>query len=144
MGLNTRPISDFKQWTIEAEIRPLSRSDMNTGGIVRKKTSPGFRHLRLRQRVEADDRSVVADCIEVYGSLVWGLAKRFTTGQSDAENLTLNIFDDIWRFASTVSPQNESESSFILRIVRAAILAKSSSPILLETDREDKSSNGKR
>ena len=88
------------------------------------KVSQAFRPLDLSQRVSRGDSSVVADCIDTYGSFIWTLAKRFTQCESDAEALTQEVFDTIWPTASVALPGPRSEMAFIFGVVRSAVMAR--------------------
>ena len=89
-----------------------------------EKISRAFRPLDLTQRVARGDSSVVADCIDTYGSFIWTLAERFTQCESDAEALTEEVFDTIWPTASVAMPGPRAEMAFIFGVVRNAVMAR--------------------
>jgi len=45
------------------------------------------------------DQAAVKSCIDIYGNLVWALAKKDTNLPEDAEIVTQEIFLDIWKYA---------------------------------------------
>lgn len=68
------------------------------------------------------DREAVQECIDRYGGLVWSLARRFTSTETDAEDATQDIFLDIWKSASRFDPEVASETTFIAMIARRRLI----------------------
>ena len=70
----------------------------------------------ILKRIGKLDKSAVEDCVNTYGNLVWGLAKRSTNSIEEAEGLTLEIFNDIWSCAMQFNSTKCTEEEYILRI----------------------------
>ncbi len=54
----------------------------------------------LFQRLRDKDRSSFDECIKRHGGFVWMLAKAYSPTPEAAEELTVGIFNDIWKFAA--------------------------------------------
>lgn len=52
----------------------------------------------ILQRIAERDKTVVKDCIDVYGNFIWALARKFTGSTREAEAVTKEIFIDIWQY----------------------------------------------
>lgn len=68
------------------------------------------------------DSTAVQDCLDVYGGLVWSLARRMLRNSEDAEDVVQEIFVDIWRNAERFDPSQASETTFIAMIARRRII----------------------
>jgi RNA polymerase sigma-70 factor, ECF subfamily len=78
--------------------------------------------LSVLQRIASGDSAAVRDCIEQYGALVWGLARRLSRTPSDAEDATQEIFLDIWRSAGRFDASQGSDKVFIAMIARRRLI----------------------
>jgi RNA polymerase sigma factor (sigma-70 family) len=74
------------------------------------------------RRIADGDSTAVNDCIRQYGARVWGLARRLSRTQADAEDATQEIFLNIWHAASSFDPAKGCESAFILMIARRRLI----------------------
>jgi len=74
--------------------------------------------LSILQRIAETDKTAVKDCIDAYGSLVWALARKYTDSAEEAENATLEIFADIWKYVGRYNPIRFDEATFIFLITR--------------------------
>ena len=70
----------------------------------------------LLQQVAAGNQSAVQECIDRYGSLVWSLAKRWSSDPSDAEDATQDVFLLAYRKLATF----RGDSSFSTWLYRLA------------------------
>lgn len=68
------------------------------------------------------DSTAVQDCLDVYGGLVWSLARRMLRNSEDAEDVVQEIFVDIWKNAERFDPSQASETTFIAMIARRRII----------------------
>ncbi len=68
------------------------------------------------QRLAQLDKTAVKDCIDSYGKLIWALAKSKTNSLEEAESLTLEIFQDIWKYAERFDSNKFDEITFISAI----------------------------
>ena len=60
----------------------------------------------------------VRACIDRYGALVWGIARRFFGASPDAEDAVQDAFMDLWRSAGRYDPRVSSEPVFVAVIAR--------------------------
>lgn len=73
-------------------------------------------------RIAAGDLTAVDECVHRYGGLVWSLARRWFKNAADAEDLTQEIFVDLWQSAKRFDPQVASEVVFITMIARRRMI----------------------
>ncbi len=78
----------------------------------------------LLPRVAAGDPSAVTACIDRYGGLVWSLASRMLGAGPDAEDVTQEVFVDLWRFAERFDPDRSKESTFVAMIARRKTISR--------------------
>jgi RNA polymerase sigma-70 factor, ECF subfamily len=74
------------------------------------------------QRIASGDATAVRECVDTYGALIWGLARRLTRTPADAEDATQEIFLDIWRSAGRFDPSQGSDKVFIAMIARRRLI----------------------
>lgn len=74
------------------------------------------------ERIARGEEAAVQDCIDRFGNLVWSLARRLSSGQSDAEDAVQEIFLDVWRSAPRYDPALASEATFIAMIARRRLI----------------------
>lgn len=70
----------------------------------------------ILQRIGDTDKSAVEECINIYGNLIWALAKRSTNSIEEAEEVTLKIFNDIWHCAAQYDSAKCTEEKYVLKI----------------------------
>jgi RNA polymerase sigma-70 factor, ECF subfamily len=96
--------------------------------------------VSLLERIAAGDHTAVKECMDVYGGLVWTLARRFSASVSDAEDSTQEIFLEIWKSARRYDPNAGSEAVFITTIARRRLIdrlrAQRRRPLTEEFDEE--------
>lgn len=83
-------------------------------------------HLERRPRALADlylhriasgDASAVRGCLDEYGGMVWGLARRYLAAiGEDAEDAVQEIFVEVWRCAGRFDAAKGTEAGFIATI----------------------------
>jgi RNA polymerase sigma factor (sigma-70 family) len=73
-------------------------------------------------RIAAGDPAAVDECLARYGGLVWSLARRWFKNSADAEDLTQEIFVDVWQSAKRFDPEVASEVVFITMIARRRMI----------------------
>lgn len=61
-------------------------------------------------------------CIELYGNLVWSLARRYSPSQADAEDAVQEIFLEIWQKAERFNPTLSAETTFVTMIARRRLI----------------------
>lgn len=89
----------------------------------RTKKSPADQYIEqnsppILERIAAADKTAVEECINRHGSLVWALAKHFTTSTEEAERAAQEIFLDIWKCAERFDSVDCEETDFIILIAR--------------------------
>jgi len=76
----------------------------------------------LLERIAQGDTSAVSDFIDRYGGLVWSVARRFTTTESDAEDAVQEIFLDLWKSCHSFRPEVASEATFTRMVARRRLI----------------------
>lgn len=76
----------------------------------------------ILHRIAAGDATAVQDCLNVYGGLVWALARRTLRNSDDTEDVVQEIFVDIWKYAERFDPSKASEATFVAMIARRRII----------------------
>jgi RNA polymerase sigma-70 factor (ECF subfamily) len=76
----------------------------------------------LLERIAAGDQAAVKECMDVYGGLVWSLARRFSYSAADAEDATQEIFIEIWKSAGRYDAAMGSEAVFLTTIARRRLI----------------------
>lgn len=73
-------------------------------------------------RVAAGDVAAVRVCLERYGRLVYGMARRWLGSDIDAEDATQEVFIELWKTAGRFDPRVSSELTFIAMIARRKLI----------------------
>jgi len=76
----------------------------------------------ILQRIAAEDKSAIEECINAYGGLVWALVRRMCPQKEEAEDLVQEIFIDIWKNAGRFDESQASEATFIAMITRRRLI----------------------
>lgn len=76
----------------------------------------------LLERIAAGDPSAVKECMDVFGGLVWSLARRMSSSAADAEDATQEIFLEIWKSAGRYDAALGSEAVFVTTIARRRLI----------------------
>lgn len=74
--------------------------------------------LATLSRIALADKSAVKECVDIYGGMVWSLAKKFTGSAGDAEKVVQEIFTDIWENAGRCDLTITDEEVWIALIAR--------------------------
>ena len=82
----------------------------------------GGGQTRLLERIAQGDASAVRDVIDLYGDLVWSLARRFTNSDADAEEAVQDIFVTLWRKAGHYDREIGSEVTFVSVLARRLLI----------------------
>ena len=69
-------------------------------------------------RIARADKSAVQECIDLYGNMIWAMAKQFTHSAADAEKVVPEIFNDIWKNAEFCDLEISDESVWVALIAR--------------------------
>ena len=76
----------------------------------------------LFERIARGDPGAMGQCIDEYGALVWGLARRLSRTRADAEDAVQDIFTDLWRSAGRFDASFGSEKMFVAMIARRRLI----------------------
>lgn len=74
------------------------------------------------ERIARGDPGAMGQCIDEFGSLVWGLARRLSRTTADAEDAVQDIFTDLWRSAARYDAAQGSEQMFVAMIARRRLI----------------------
>lgn len=69
-------------------------------------------------RIAAGESSAVNDCLEAYGGLVWSIVRKYCGQKQEAEDVTQEIFIEIWQKVERFDPAKGSEANFVAMIAR--------------------------
>jgi len=72
----------------------------------------------LLPQVAQGNPDAIRACLDRYGGLVWGIARRFFGASADAEDAVQDAFLDLWRSAGRYDPRVSSEAVFVALIAR--------------------------
>lgn len=68
--------------------------------------------------VALGNTEAIRACIDRYGALIWGIARRFFGASADAEDAVQDAFLDLWRSAGRYDRTMASEPVFVAMIAR--------------------------
>jgi RNA polymerase sigma-70 factor, ECF subfamily len=74
------------------------------------------------ERVARGDQAAFRQCMDEFGALVWGMARRFSRTAEDARDATQEIFLEIWRTASRFDAVQGTPKMFIAMIARRRLI----------------------
>lgn len=77
-----------------------------------------YKTRMILRRVSTGDKSAIEDCVNIYGSVIWALARKYTETAAEAENAVLEIFGDLWKYAKHFESIECVEVNFVWLIVR--------------------------
>lgn len=103
----------LKSPTIEVSANDARAQTANFAGVDSR---------TILERVACCDDGAVVECVECYGNLIWGLAKKHTRSGAEAENAVIEIFKDIWKYAANFDAEKYDERSFIAHIALRRLL----------------------
>lgn len=72
----------------------------------------------ILERIAGSDKSAVAECVDLYGAMIWTLAKQETKSAAEAENAVAEIFADIWEKAVFCDSSVSEEAVWIALIAK--------------------------
>ena len=98
--------------------------------VFNRLSTTGVESSALFERLANKDRSAVDDCIDKHGALVWGISKKFTENNLEAEELTEEIFACLWSCSARFDPKYFNDRTFIMIIARHCTNNRKSSIIL--------------
>lgn len=72
--------------------------------------------------VARGDSSAMSRALEVFGPLVWSIARTYCVRHHDAEEAAQEAFVKLWRMASRYDPSRGSETAFVVAVARSRVL----------------------
>ncbi len=69
-------------------------------------------------KIAQADKSAVLECVDLYGRMIWALAKKYTDSAEEAEQIVPEIFMDIWKNAQFCDLEISDEENWIALIAR--------------------------
>lgn len=76
----------------------------------------------LLQRIATGEPSALEAFMDRYGPMVWSLACRFSSDQTDADDAAQDALLAIWRSANRFDPQRSCEETFVAMIARRKLI----------------------
>lgn len=78
--------------------------------------------LTVLQRIAGGDKSAVRESVDIYGNLIWAIAKKFTDSKVEAELAVQEIFQDIWRKALYFDVAMSDEKTWVALVARRRLI----------------------
>lgn len=78
--------------------------------------------VHLLPRIAAGDELAVRDCVERYGSLIWALARRWSSDARDVEDAVQEVFVDLWRSSGRYDPTRATEAGWVAMVTRRRLI----------------------
>ncbi len=76
----------------------------------------------LLPRIATGDSAAVRECIERYGPMVHGMARRFFADAANVDDATQETFIDLWKSAGRYDASIAPESAFVVQIARRRMI----------------------
>jgi RNA polymerase sigma-70 factor, ECF subfamily len=76
----------------------------------------------ILERVAGGEAQAFEDCVEVYGGLIWSMARRRGLKKEDSEDIVQDVFLELWRSARRYDPTLASEPAFVAMISRRRLI----------------------
>ncbi len=78
----------------------------------------------LLARIAQGEQSAFKQCIDQYGGMIWGLARKLSPTPSDAEDATQDVFLHLWKNARQFDTTRGSEAIFIVTLARRTLISR--------------------
>ncbi|MFZ4574922.1 MAG: sigma-70 family RNA polymerase sigma factor [Phycisphaerales bacterium] len=78
--------------------------------------------MSLLQRVARREPEAMRECVSRFGGLVWSLAKRAGLPEPECEDISQEIFAELWQVSSRYDPTVAGETAFVATIARRRII----------------------
>lgn len=78
----------------------------------------------LLERIANNDQTAAEECVRTHGNWIWAVALKYSDSNEAAEQMTMSIFQDIWKFAHRFKPSGLDEKVFVSLITRRHVRAK--------------------
>ncbi len=93
-----------------------------SGAEPRSPSLPEPESKSVLVRIASGDAGAVQECMDLYGNLVWSLARRFTRSAAEAEDAVQEVFLDVWKSAARFDAKRASEKTFVAMIARRRLI----------------------
>ncbi len=74
------------------------------------------------ERAAKGEPGAARACLDAYGSVVWGIARRLSASQADAEDAVQEVFVDIWKNAHRFDRDVASDVAFVAMLARRRLI----------------------
>lgn len=101
---------------------PRNHSSSRPSRPVRRWHVTEVGEFTLFARIAAGDQRAVSDCVQEFGGLVQGLARRWHAEPADAEDAVQEIFIDLWKSAGRYDAAKASPRGFVAMIARRRLI----------------------
>ena len=78
----------------------------------------------LLARIAQGEQSAFKQCVDQYGGMIWGLARKLSPTPSDAEDATQDVFLHLWKNARQFDATRGSEAIFIVTLARRTLISR--------------------
>lgn len=78
----------------------------------------------LLARIAQGEQTAFKQCVDQYGGMIWGLARKFSPTSSDAEDATQDVFLHLWKNAKHFDASRGSEAIFIATLARRTLIGR--------------------
>ena len=78
----------------------------------------------LLARIALGEQNAFKQCVDQYGGMIWGLARRLSPTPSDAEDATQDVFLQLWKNARQFDAKRGSEAIFIVTLARRTLISR--------------------
>lgn len=78
----------------------------------------------LLARIAQGEQSAFKQCIDQYGGMIWGLARKLSPTPSDAEDASQDVFLHLWKNARQFDATRGSEAIFIVTLARRTLISR--------------------
>ncbi len=76
----------------------------------------------LWKRLSEGEPSAVDEALDRYGRLIWSLARRHSSDESEAEDAVQDILVDLWKSAGRYNPHLGTATTFVCTIARRRLI----------------------
>jgi len=78
----------------------------------------------LLGRIAQGEPGAFKQCLDQYGGLIWGLARKLSPTPSDAEDAAQDVFLHLWKNAKHFDASRGSEAIFIVTLARRTLIGR--------------------
>lgn len=76
----------------------------------------------LLARIARGEQAALKDCMDKYGGMIWGLARKLSPTPADAEDAAQEVFLHLWKKAGQFDGTRGSEAIFIVTLARRTLI----------------------